>query len=167
MAFFASYWLWGLNVATAVLVVLTLIATGVLWLNQGKLPMLPLLTAGLVALFGGLTLWFDDPRFIKMKPTVVQVALGLLLIVSGSFRRPLLSVMLGGSFDLEPQHWRRLSLRYGLFFLAMAGLNEYIWRNFSTDVWVNFKFFGLTGLTVLFSLTQVAFLMRHSRNQTP
>ena len=164
VGFFISYWFYGLNIATGVLVLLTIIATVFMRLKLGKFPVMPLIAAALVVFFGGLTLIFDDERFIKMKPTVVQAALALVLAGSAWLNRPLLATMMAGQIVLSPLHWKRLSYRYSIFFLAMAGLNEYIWRNFSTDFWVNFKFFGLTGITLAFSLTQIAFIMRHNQN---
>ena len=164
IGFFIAYWLYGLNVATGVLVGLTVIAMIITRWKLGKFPLMPMIAAGLVVFFGGLTIIFDDDRFIKMKPTIVQVALAIVLAGSAYMQRPLLATMMAGQIVLSPLHWKRLSYRYSLFFLAMAGINEYIWRNFSTDFWVNFKFFGLTGITLAFSLTQVAFIMRHNQN---
>ena len=164
VGFFASYWLYGLNIATGVLVALTVIAMIITRWKLGKFPLMPMIAAALVVFFGGLTLIFDDERFIKMKPTIVQAALALVIAASAYLNRPLLATMMAGQIVLSPPHWKSLSYRYAIFFLVMAGLNEYIWRNFSTDFWVNFKFFGLTGITLVFSLTQIAFIMRHNQN---
>lgn len=166
IGFFLSYWLYNLNIATAILIVLTVIAVIFSRLHLGKFPLIPMITASLVLFFGGLTLLFDDPRFIKMKPTIVQAALALLLMISAYINKPVLQMMMGQQIVMKALYWRRLSYRYGIFFLAMAALNEYIWRNFSTDFWVNFKFFGLTGLTLVFSITQIVFIMRHNENNS-
>ena len=162
VGFFGSYWMYDLNVATAVLVLLTILAVLFSRLFTGKIPLIPLVTAGLVVLFGGLTLVFDDERFIKMKPTIVQIIMGLVLLMSLRWKTPLLQTMLGQAFALPPAQWKTLSYRYALFFFVMAGLNEYIWRFYSTDFWVNFKFFGLTGLTFVFSISQIMYIMRYS-----
>lgn len=167
VGFFISYWLYGLEVATAVLVGLTVLAMVYTRIKLGKFPFIPMIAAGLVVFFGGLTLIFDDPRFLKMKPTVVHTALAIVLAVSAFINRPLLATMTGGQISLKPLYWRQLSYRYSAFFIAMAVLNEYIWRNFSTDFWVNFKFFGLTGITLVFSMIQIAFIMRRSRQDDP
>jgi intracellular septation protein len=166
IGFFISYWGFGLNIATAVLVCLTVIATLLSRTLLGRLPLMPLIAAGLVVLFGGLTLLFDDERFIKMKPTIVQIAMAAVLLISAYIRRPILMTMLGNSLNLPHEKWLALSYRFALFFLVMAGLNEYVWRQYSTDFWVNFKFFGLTGLTFVFSLSQVLYIMRHTVQNT-
>lgn len=159
--FFVAYASAGLMPATAALIAATLVALALAWAFERRLPWLPLITASIVAVFGGLTLWLNDETFIKMKPTVVQALFAVVLLGGLAFGRPLLKLALGTAWPMDETGWRRLTLRYGLFFAAMAGLNEVVWRTQSTDVWVAFKVFGLIGLTLLFSLAQVPLMTRH------
>ncbi len=148
--------------ATAVLIAASIIAAAILWVIERKLPMMPLVTAALVGIFGGLTLWFEDETFVKLKPTIAYLGLGAATLGSLAFKKPLLQVLMGAGLPLTPEGWRVLSVRFGLFFLAMAGLNELVWRTQSTDFWVDFKVFGGIGLTMLFLVTQLPLIRRHS-----
>ena len=160
--FFVTYFAAGLMAATAVVIVLSTIAAAAAWAFTRTIPAMPLITAAVVAVFGGLTLWLQDETFIKMKPTIVQALIGLILIAGLAVRRPLLKPLLGTMLPpMADSAWHTLTLRYALFFLAMAALNEVVWRTQSTDVWVTFKVFGILVLTLLFGLAQVPFLNRH------
>ncbi len=162
--FFLAYVAFGLMAATAAIIAASLIALALAWTVQRRVPLLPLITAAVVAVFGGLTLWLQDETFIKMKPTIIQALFAAILIGGLAFRRPLLKPLLGRMMPPMPEAaWRQFTLRYALFFIAMAALNEVVWRTQSTDVWVTFKVFGLTALTVLFILTQMPFIARASR----
>jgi intracellular septation protein len=116
-----------------------------------------------VAVFGGLTLWLDDPAFIKMKPTIVQALFAAILLGGLAFGRPLLRPVLGMAmpWPLSDHGWRVLTLRWGVFFAVMAVLNEVVWRTQSTDVWVNFKVFGILLITLAFAAAQAPLLYRH------
>ena len=160
-AFFVVYLARGLMPATAALIAATAVALALTLIIARRVPLLPLITAVVVGIFGGLTLWLNDDTFIKMKPTIVQAIIGALLLGGLAFGRPLLKPVMGASWSMDDAGWRKLSLRFGLFFLAMAALNELVWRTQSTDFWVNFKVFGLLGLTLVFSMTQVPLLQRH------
>jgi intracellular septation protein len=163
-AFFASYLAFGLMAATAALIAVSLVALPLAWLLERRVPLVPLITAAIVALFGGLTLWLQDETFIKMKPTIVQAVFALVLLGGLAFGRPFLKPLLGAVMPpMSERAWRQLTLRYALFFLAMAGLNELVWRTQSTDFWVTFKVFGLSGLTILFVLAQIPFVGRATR----
>ena len=162
--FFASYLAFGLMAATAALIAVSLVALLLAWLLERRVPLVPLITAAIVAVFGGLTLWLQDETFIKMKPTIVQAVFGLVLLGGLAFGRPLLKPLLGAVMPpMSERAWRQFTLRYALFFLAMAGLNELVWRTQSTDFWVTFKVFGLPGLTILFILAQIPFVGRATR----
>jgi intracellular septation protein len=127
-------------------------------------PLVPLITAAIVAVFGGLTLWLQDETFIKMKPTIVQALFAVVLLGGLALGRPLLKPLLGAVMPpMSERAWRQFTLRYALFFLAMAGLNELVWRTQSTDFWVTFKVFGLPGMTILFILAQIPFVGRETR----
>jgi len=144
----------GFIVATAAFIPLLLISTGILWALSGKLSKMQLMTAVLVVVFGGMSVWFNDDRFFKMKPTIIYLlfagVLGFGLMRGQSYLR---SVM-GEMMPMQPQGWMILTRRMALFFAALAVTNEVIWRSFSTDVWVNFKTFGLTAALFIFFMAQ-------------
>jgi intracellular septation protein len=168
-AFFAAYLAYGLIPATGVLLAATAVALGLSFGFERRLPLMPMVTAGVVGVFGGLTLWFNDETFIKIKPTVVQALFSVILLGGLALGRPLLKPLLGAAWPMNDLGWRRLTLRYGLFFAAMAGLNEVVWRTQPTDIWVAFKVFGLIGLTLLFALAQAPLMARHhtAEDSTP
>jgi intracellular septation protein len=151
----------GIFVATGVFMVATLFALALGYLLTRHLPIMPLVSGLVVLVFGGLTLWLQDEIFIKMKPTIINGLFGAVLLGGLALGKPLISYVLDAVFDLTEEGWRKLTLRWGLFFLVLAGLNEIVWRNFSTDFWVNFKVFGTMPLTFLFAASQVPLLMRY------
>ncbi len=148
-----------LAVAIGTLIAATALALA-LWAER-RVPWMPLVTAVVVGIFGGLTLWSGDETFFKMKPTIVQALFAAVLLGGLAFGRPLLKPLLGTAWPMDEAGWRQLSLRFALFFAVMAALNEAVWRTQSTDVWVTFKVFGLIGLTLLFSIAQVPLMTRH------
>jgi intracellular septation protein len=145
----------GLMAATAVSLVLSLIMTR-------RVPLMPLITAVIVGVFGGLTVLLNDNTFIKLKPTIVQTLFAVILLGGLAFGKPLLKPVMGSAWPMDETGWRRLTLRFGLFFAAMAVLNEVVWRTQTEELWVNFKVFGLMGLTFLFVLTQLPLMNRHA-----
>ena len=159
--FFAAYLGWGLLPATGALLVATLAALILSFAIAGRVPAMPLFTAALVGVFGGLTLWLNDETFIKMKPTIVQALFAIVLLGGLALGRPLLKPLLGTVWPIDDVGWRRLTLRFGLFFAAMALLNELVWRTQDTDVWVSFKVFGIMVLTVIFAVAQTPLITRH------
>jgi len=160
--FFAAYWLSGLMAATATIVVASLIALALTWFYERRVPIMPLVTAGVVTVFGGLTLWLQDETFIKMKPTIIQGFFAIVLFGGLAFGKPLLKPLLGKMMPpMADAGWKGLTFRYALFFVVMAGLNEIVWRTQSTDFWVNFKVFGIMALTIGFIMLQMPFMNRH------
>jgi intracellular septation protein len=151
----------GLFTATAVLIPTVLIALVVSYIQLRRLPIMPLVTAILVVIFGALTIYFQDPRFIKMKPTILYAVFGLALLGGLYLKKPILEVVLDNAMPLTEEGWRRLTLRWGLFFLALAVLNEIVWRTQSNNVWVAFKFPGTVILIFLFTLSQVPLMLKH------
>jgi len=151
-----------LFVATAMFIAATFVALAVSLLLTRRLPIMPFVTGIVVLVFGGLTLWLQDEVFIKMKPTIVNVLFGATLLGGLLFGRPLLGYVFDSVFGLDSEGWRKLTLRWGLFFFVLAVLNEVVWRNFSDDAWVNFKVFGIMPLTILFTLTQMPLIQRHA-----
>jgi intracellular septation protein len=141
--------------------VATVISLAVAWLRYHKVPVMPLVSGVIVLLFGGLTLYLQDETFIKLKPTIVYTMFAVLLLAGFLMRKPVLELLFGPVFTLTEEGWRKLTLRWTVFFIAMAIVNELVWRNFSTDAWVSFKAFGFLPLTILFALAQVPLLQRH------
>ncbi len=162
-AFFIAYLLsdQDLMAATAVLLVATGLALALSLAIARRVPMLPLVTAVIVGVFGGLTLWLKDPTFIKMKPTIVQALFSVVLLGGLAFGRPLLSTLLGAAWPMDQEGWRRLTLRFAIFFAAMPALNEAVWRTQTEEVWVFFKVFGIMILTIIFAVAQTPLMKRH------
>jgi intracellular septation protein len=158
--FFLAYWRWDLLAATGWLMGATVIGLAMSWIYTRRIPMMPLITAVIVGIFGGLTLWLQDETFIKMKPTIVEALFSLILFGGLLFKRPLLKPLLGHAWPMEDRGWHILSLRFAIFFAAMAVLNEVVWRNMSTPVWVNFKVFGLMALTLVFAVSQAPLMKK-------
>lgn len=161
LIFFAAYMASDIYVATGALMAATVISMIVSRLWLGHISATLVLTTILVVGFGALTLWLNDPRFIKMKPTMVNllfaIALGGGLLTGRNF----LKLLLGQAFQLTEEGWRKLTYRWIGFFLAMAVLNEIVWRNFSEATWASFKVFGILPLTIVFAMLQVGLMQRH------
>jgi intracellular septation protein len=150
-----------LFLATALFMVATAIALAVSWVMLRTLPLMPLVSGIVVFLFGGLTLWLQDEHFIKLKPTIVNALFGGVLLGGLLFGKSLLGYVFDGAFKLDAEGWRKLTLRWGIFFLCLAVLNEVIWRNFSTDFWVGFKTWGMFPITAIFTLSQMPLILSH------
>jgi intracellular septation protein len=151
----------GLFTATIVLMAGALVALAVSYWRTRKVPVMPLVTAILVLIFGALTLYLQDATFIKMKPTVLYICFGLALFGGLVFDKPLLPVLFDNAMSLTERGWRLLTVRWALFFFALAVLNEIVWRTQTNDVWVAFKFPGIFILILLFTLVQVPFMLKH------
>ncbi len=149
-------------VATVVMMVTTPIAIFYSWMLTRTLPAMPIVTLVIITIFGGLTLYLQDDLFIKLKPTIINSLFGVTLLVGLAFGKSFLQTVMGAAFQLDNEGWRKLTLRWGIFFLFLAVVNEIVWRNFSEGFWVGFKFWGMTGLTMLFVLTQAPLLSRHT-----
>jgi len=149
-------------VATALFMVATAVALVASWLIMRSLPIMPLVSGVVVFVFGALTLWLHDDVFIKMKPTIVNTLFGGVLLGGLLFGKSLLGYVFDSAFHLDADGWRKLTFRWGLFFLFLALVNEVVWRSFSTDAWVTFKVWGIMPITLLFTLSQMPLIMRHS-----
>ncbi len=159
--FFIAYRMGGMMAATAALVVATGVALAISYAVERKLALAPLITGIVVLVFGGLTLLLDDELFIKLKPTIVNLIFATVLLVGAyGFKCGLLKYILDVAFQMTPEGWMKLSIRWGVFFVFLAVLNECIWRHFSTEFWVNFKVFGMFTLTIAFALAQVPLVNR-------
>jgi intracellular septation protein len=167
LVFFATNAVAGIFAGTAAFMAATLLSLAVAHFRYNKIPVMPLVSAVVVFVFGGLTLYLQDETFIKLKPTIVYTMFGVLLAAGLILRKPLLQLLFGSAFSLTEEGWRKLTLRWAAFFFAMAIVNEIVWRNFSTDAWVSFKAFGFLPLTVLFALAQVPLMQRFGETQGP
>jgi intracellular septation protein len=169
VAFFAAYLWKGMLWATGVLVAVTLIVSAVIYSKTGKLSKQQIITVVLVAFFGALTLYFKDPAFLKLKVTIINALFGVVLFCGLWFNRLFLSDLLGEAIEMPQPAWRTLTIRWGLFFFAMAALNQIIWFNFSDATWVGFKTFGLLGLTMVFAIANAPYMMKHmqQKDQNP
>jgi intracellular septation protein len=127
----------------------------------GRLSIPPLVTAALVVVFGGLTIWLQDPRFVMMKPTIINLIFAAVLGFGLITGRPLLKMVMGEALKLTNEGWQRLTIRWLVFFLVVALLNEVVWRNFSQPTWVTFKAWGILPLTLLFAVAQVGLIKRY------
>ena len=167
IVFFIANRLEGIYVGTAWLMGATIIAIAVSFKLERRVPLMPLISCGFVVLFGALTLFMDDDVFIKIKPTFVNMLFATIILVGLAFGRTFLRILMGTVMSLTDQGWRTLSLRWGIFFIVLAVLNEVVWRNFSTDFWVNFKVFGIMPLSMIFGISQVPLIMRESLEDRP
>jgi len=156
----------GIFVATAVFIPAVLVALAVSYALTRHLPVMPVITAILVVVFGGLTLLLQDETFIKLKPTIIYVLFGAALLGGLLFGKSLLGMVFDSVFNLTDEGWRKLTLRWGVFFFALAVLNEIVWRNFSTDTWVNLKVFGFLPLTLVFAMAQYPLLQKYAEPET-
>ncbi len=161
--FFIAFKLGDVMAATIALMVATTISVAVTYAVERKIALAPLISGGLVLVMGLLTVALNDEEFIKIKPTLVNLLFASILL-GGVFiyKRGLLKHILDVAFSLTDEGWQLLSKRWGYFFVFLAGLNEFIWRSFSTDFWVNFKVFGMFTLTILFAISQFRLVERYS-----
>ena len=146
--------------ATASFIVATVLALIVSFALTRKLPLMPFVTAIVVVVFGGLTLWLKDETFIKLKPTIIYCLFGGTLLGGLAFGRSLIGYVFDAVFKLTDEGWRKLTLRWGLFFLGLAVLNEIVRHVATTDQWVTFKVFGVLPLTFVFALLQMGLINR-------
>ena len=162
LIFFAGFKFLGIFGATAVFMVAVFVALGLDYVFEKRLSPMPLFTALLVLIFGGLTLYLKNDTFIKMKPTVLYAFFGATLLGGLLFNRLFIKYAFAQAFDLTQSGWRQLTWRWGIFFLLLAVLNEAVWRNTSTATWVSFKVWGIIPLIFLFALAQTPLIMKHN-----
>jgi intracellular septation protein len=163
--FFAANARFGIYAATAAFMVAVVVALGVSYALTRHLPVMPMVTAFVVLVFGGLTLVLHDELFIKLKPTIIYVLFGSVLLGGLAFHKPLLGMVFDSVFNLTEEGWRKLTVRWALFFLVLAVLNEIVWRTQTTDFWVSFKLFGVVPLTLLFGALQIRLLTKYEAKE--
>jgi len=167
LIFFVTNGQFGIMPATAAFMVATPIAVLISYRLEKRIPVMPLVGCGFVMLFGGLTLWLDDDFFIKIKPTIVNLLFATVLFIGLALKRPYLKLLMGAVLHLDNEGWHKLGLRWAIFFIVLAVLNEVVWRNFSTEFWAGFKLFGLMPLTMIFAIAQVPLITAHQIEDAP
>ena len=159
--FFIGNAKFGIFAATAAFMVaisLSLIVSRIIF---GKLAIMPMVTGVFVLVFGGLTIWLQDETFIKLKPTIVNLMFASIMFGGLLFNKLIWKLLFSDVFKLDDEGWRKLQLLWGCFFIVLAILNEFVWRNYSTDTWVNFKVFGVMPLTFVFTMALLPMMLRH------
>ena len=159
--FFIFYTRSGLQASILPFMLATVIAVIFSYILEKKIPIMPTVGAGIVLLFGGLTIYFDNDVFFKMKPTIINVLFAVILYGGILINKPLLKYLLGAALKLEEAGWKILTQRWIGFFIALAVLNEIVWRTQSTDIWVNFKVFGILPITFIFTMTQFPLIKKY------
>lgn len=161
--FFVAYQAYGLMEATIVLMAASTTALAFSYFRLRYVSMPLIVGTGLIVVFGTLTVALNDEIFIKMRPTIVNLIFASVLLIGVyGFKRGLLSVVFHMAFPLTDEGWRKLSARWGFFFVFLATMNEIVWRNFPTEWWVNYKLFGVMGLTLVFTISQMGLLSRYA-----
>ena len=151
-----------LSIAIPPLIISTLIAVAIMYFVEKKIPYVPLIGAIVISLFGGLTLYFDNPIFIYMKPTIVNIIFAGILIVSNIyFNKNFLKLFLQTAFQLNDEGWKKLNFRWAYFFIFLAILNEIVWRTQPETTWVNFKVWGMLPITIIFTAMQLPLINKY------
>ena len=164
LIFFVVYSKSGKNLSAAIppLIVATIIAVLISYIVEKKIPYIPLIGGIIVSVFGGLTLYFNNPVFLYMKPTIINGLFGLALTFERFFTKEyILKKMLGRSISLSDEGWKALTVRWILFFFALALLNEYVWRTQSEEFWVSFKVWGILPITFIFTAFQILLINKY------
>jgi intracellular septation protein len=159
----------GIFVATAVFMIAILVALVVSYALTRRLPVMTIVSAVVVVVFGGLTLFLQDDTFIKLKPTIIYLLFAGVLFGGLFLQKPLLEIVFDQMFNLTEEGWRKLTIRWAVFFLMLAVLNEIVWRTQTTDMWVSFKVFAVVPLTFLFAALQYPLLQKYEAppNENP
>ena len=164
LVFFVIYYKSDKNLSIALppFIVATIVALAVVWFLEKKIPFVPLLGGILITFFGGLTIYFDNPVFIYIKPTIINILFGLALLFGRFFsKEPILKKIIGKSIMLNDEGWKILNNRWMYFFFFLAILNEFVWRTQSEEFWVNFKVWGLIPLTFIFTIFQIQIINKY------
>ena len=168
LIFFTIYYKSGNNLSAAIppLIISTLIAVTIMYFVEKKIPYVPLIGAVVISLFGGLTLYFDNPIFIYMKPTIINILFALALFFGKYFtNEPVLKLILGKTLPMSDEGWKILNNRWTYFFIFLAILNEIVWRTQTEEFWVNFKVWGMLPITFIFTASQVGLINKHKLNE--
>lgn len=161
LVFFITYVAYGIYPATAAIMVATIFSVAASIILFRKISPVPVVTAVILCVFGGMAFWWKDPRFLYVKPTIVNLLFAAVLGAGLMARRPVIKYLLGSQVQLTDDGWRKLSVRWMIFFVFLAVLNEFVWRYFSEATWVSFKAFGILPLTIVFAAAQIGLLKRY------
>lgn len=162
LLFFIAFKVYGIYAATIVAISASVLQVGFSWFRHRKVENMHLITLVIIAVFGGLTLYLQDEMFIKWKPTVLNWLFGIVFLGSQFIgEKTIVERMMGKNMTLPAEIWVKLNLSWAAFFITLGTVNLYVLYNFDTDTWVNFKLFGMLGLTLLFVVIQGIFLSRH------
>ncbi len=151
----------GIFIGTGAFMAATVIALGASYVLMRTIPVMPMVTAGFVLVFGGLTIWLADDLFIKLKPTIINLLFAAILLFGALSGRLFIKLVLEGAFNLTERGWRIITWAWIGFFIFLAAINEIVWRSFSTDFWVSFKVFGVMPLTIAFSFAMIPIILKH------
>ncbi len=168
LIFFAVYYKSNKNLITAIppLIIATLIAVAIVYILEKKIPYVPLVGAVLISVFGGLSIFFNNPIFLYLKPTIINIIFAIVLLIGKLiFKKNFLEVFFKGSIKLEILGWDKLLYRWVSFFIFLAILNEIVWRTQSEEIWVNFKVWGILPITFIFTLFQVPLIQKYKKNE--
>ena len=164
LIFFTIYYKSDNNLSAAIppLIISTLIAVAIMYVVEKKIPYVPLIGAVVISLFGGLTLYFNNPIFIYMKPTIVNLIFAAILLISNlHFNKNYLKLFLKTAFQLNDEGWKKLNFRWAYFFIFLAILNEVVWRTQPETTWVNFKVWGMLPITIIFTAMQLPLINKY------
>ena len=168
LIFFTVYYKSDKNLISAIppLIVATIIAVSIVYIMEKKIPYVPLIGAFLISIFGGLSIFFKNPIFLYLKPTIINILFAIILwSAKGIYNKNLLKVLFKGSLKLEDIGWDKLLYRWIVFFIFLAIINEAVWRTQTEEIWVNFKVWGILPLTFIFTVFQVPLIKKYKRNE--
>ncbi len=151
--------------ATLCMIIVTFLTLTISYFLTKKIAKMPLISALMLGIFGMMTIFSGDDIFIKIKPTLINLVFALVLFYGYFSKKPLMSYLFGGELKLNLNAWLTMSWRWAWFFVGLALLNEIIWRNFSTDFWVNFKLFGVLPISIIFTATQIPFMIKNAKKE--
>ena len=166
LIFFIIYKKSGNDLSKAIppLIISTIVAVVIVYFLEKKIPYVPLVGAVIISIFGGLTLYFDNPIFIYLKPTIINIMFAIILLISNKFfNKNLLKTLLQTAIVMNDDGWKKLNLRWAYFFIFLAALNELVWRTQTEELWVNFKVWAILPITLLFTIMQIPLINKYKQ----